>query len=118
MAVPATDAARQAFLTQALMAISDSVLYPAPQIFLLEGFEQRQASVFQVTRAPGQKLVYLGAVLLMLGVFAMLYLRERRLWLWLEPAEGGTALLLAYSSQRQGSDTDAEFERLKGLIAP
>ncbi|MBB5203253.1 cytochrome c biogenesis protein [Inhella inkyongensis] len=116
--VPAADATRQAFLTQALMAISDSVLYPAPQIFLLEGFEQRQASVFQVTRAPGQKLVYLGAVLLMLGVFAMLYLRERRLWLWLEPAEGGTAVLLAYSSQRQGSDTDAEFERLKGLIAP
>jgi cytochrome c biogenesis protein len=37
-----------------------------------------QASVFQVARAPGKKLVYLGAVLLIIGVFAMLYIRERR----------------------------------------
>ena len=119
VAVPAADAARQAFLTQALLSISDSAFYPAAQLFTLERFEQRQASVFQVTRAPGQKLVYLGAVLLMLGVFAMLYLRERRLWLWLAPdGAGGTRVQLAYSSQRQGSDTETEFDRLKSLIQP
>lgn len=119
VAVPANDDARQAFLTQALLSISDSAFYPAGQLFTLERFEQRQASVFQVTRAPGQKLVYLGAVLLMLGIFAMLYLRERRLWLWLAPdGSGGTRVQLAYSSQRQGSDTETEFERLKSLIQP
>lgn len=109
---------RQGFMHQALLSLSDSMFYPAPQLFTLERFEQRQASVFQVTRAPGQKLVYLGAILLILGVFAMLYLRERRLWLWLAPGAGGTQVLLAYSSQRQGSDTETEFGALKDLIQP
>ena len=118
LAVPPPSEARQAFLTQAMLSLSDSVFYPAQHLFTLQGFEQRQASVFQVTRAPGQKLVYLGAVLLMLGVFAMLYIRERRLWLWLAPAETGTQVLLAYSSQRQGSETEREFEQLKTLIQP
>ncbi|MBH9551242.1 cytochrome c biogenesis protein ResB [Inhella sp. 4Y17] len=118
VSTPAEDEARQAFLTQALLSLSDSVFYPGSTLYTLQGFNQRQASVFQVTRAPGQKLVYLGAVLLMLGVFAMLYLRERRLWVWLEPSAAGTQVQLAYSSPRQGSDTDAEFERLKTLIQP
>jgi cytochrome c biogenesis protein len=47
-----------------------------------------QASVFQVARAPGKTLVYLGAVLLIVGVFTMLYIRERRLWIWLEARPG------------------------------
>ena len=34
---------------------------------------------------PGKTLVYLGAVLLIVGVFAMLYIRERRLWIWIAP---------------------------------
>ncbi|MFO1249831.1 MAG: cytochrome c biogenesis protein ResB [Inhella sp.] len=120
VSVPPASEPRQAFLTQALLSLSDSVFYPAQHLFTLQGFEQRQASVFQVTRAPGQKLVYLGAVLLMLGVFAMLYIRERRLWLWLAPgaAGSGTQVLMAYSSQRQGSDTEREFEQLKTLIQP
>ena len=45
-----------------------------------------QASVFQVARAPGKNIVYLGCALLILGVFAMLYIRERRVWVWLAPA--------------------------------
>jgi cytochrome c biogenesis protein len=74
--------------------------------------------VFQVARAPGQTLVYLGAVLLMLGVFAMLYVRERRLWLWLAPQGQGTQLTLALSSSRPGSELDAEFEHLRTALTP
>lgn len=111
---PAADEARQRFMTQAVLSLSDSMLYPAPVLINLAGFEHKQASVFQVARAPGQKLVYLGAILLIVGVFAMLYVRERRLWIWLAPAEGGgTRLLLALSSPRQSLELDAEFERLK-----
>ena len=43
-----------------------------------------QASVFQLTRAPGKKVVYLGSLLLVLGIFSMFYVRERRLWFWLK----------------------------------
>jgi cytochrome c biogenesis protein len=106
----------QAFMTQAVLSLSDSFFYPAPVLFELADFKQVQASVFQVARAPGQKLVYLGAVLLIVGVFAMLYIRERRLWIWLVPAGAGTKITTAMSTTRRTLDADAEFEQLKRQI--
>ena len=114
--------ATQAFMTQAVLSLSDSFFYPAPMIFTLASFNQVQASVFQVTRAPGKTLVYLGAVLLIVGVFSMLYIRERRLWVWLAPAAddtahpGGTKVVAAMSTTRRTLDADAEFETLKKAI--
>ncbi len=106
----------QAFMTQAVLSLSDAMFYPAPIIAQLDDFQQVQASVFQVTRAPGQTLVYLGAVLLIVGVFAMLYVKERRLWLWLEAAPGRseqTRVRMALSSNRDTPDLPVEFEALK-----
>jgi cytochrome c biogenesis protein len=42
--------ATQAFMTQAVLALSDAFVYPAPMAFQLKDFKQVQASVFQVTR--------------------------------------------------------------------
>jgi cytochrome c biogenesis protein len=114
--MPADDKA-QAFMTQAVLSLSDSFFYPAPVLLQLASFDQVQASVFQVARAPGKTLVYLGSVLLIVGVFAMLYVRERRLWVWLahDPA-GGTQLTAAMSTTRRTMDADAEFELLKEAL--
>jgi cytochrome c biogenesis protein len=114
----APDEKTQAFMTQAVLSISDSFAYPAPLLLQLTDFKQVQASVFQVARAPGKTLVYTGAVLLIVGVFAMLYIRERRLWVWLAPADGGTKLLTAMSTTRRTMDADAEFDALKAAIIP
>ncbi|MFN0183898.1 MAG: cytochrome c biogenesis protein ResB [Aquabacterium sp.] len=113
-----SDEATQRFMTQAVLSLSDAAFYPAPLLITLTGFEHVQASVFQVTRAPGQKLVYLGATLLIIGVFAMLYIRERRLWVWLQPAPaGGTRLLAAMSTTRRTLDTDDEFDQLRVVLS-
>ncbi|WP_280152865.1 cytochrome c biogenesis protein ResB [Piscinibacter sp. XHJ-5] len=107
----------QAFMTQAVLALSESYFYPAPVLLELTDFTQKQASVFQVARAPGKTLVYLGAVLLIVGVFAMLYIRERRLWVWISPeADGAAHITTALSSTRRTMDADAEFEWLKQAI--
>ena len=106
----------QAFMTQSVLSLSDSFFYPAPVLFELADFKQVQASVFQVARAPGKKLVYLGAILLIIGVFAMLYIRERRLWVWLTPSASGTKITTALSTTRRTLDADAEFEQLKHQI--
>ncbi|MEO7337978.1 MAG: cytochrome c biogenesis protein ResB [Caldimonas sp.] len=116
------DVKTQAFMTQAVLSLSDSFFYPAPLILELTDFTQVQASVFQVTRAPGKTLVYVGAVLLIVGVFAMLYIRERRLWVWVIRAADdavdrtGTKIVTAMSTTRRTLDADAEFERLKRQI--
>jgi cytochrome c biogenesis protein len=103
-------------MTQAVLALSDSFAYPVPLAFRLQDFQQVQASVFQVTRSPGRSIVYLGCALLILGVFAMLYVRERRLWVWLTPAGAGAQARMALSSNRKVLDVDREFERLKDKL--
>jgi cytochrome c biogenesis protein len=100
-------------MAQAVMALSDTFVYPAPMVFQLKDFQQVQASVFQVTRSPGRNVVYLGCALLILGIFAMLYVRERRLWVWLTPVPEGSEAAMALSSNRQTMDVDREFAKLR-----
>ena len=108
------DEPTMAFMRGAVLALSDVFYYPAPMTFQLKDFEHIQASVFQVARAPGQTIVYLGCVLLIVGVFAMLYVRERRVWVWLSPAgEGAAQASMALSSNRKTMEADQEFETLK-----
>ncbi len=112
------DQKSQGFLTQAVLAISDAHFYPAPVAMLMTDFKQVQASVFQVARAPGKSIVYLGCLLLIVGIFAMLYVRERRLWVWLakRPGETGTEATMAFSVNRKTIDSDREFEHLKDRL--
>lgn len=102
----------QAFMTQSVLGLSDALVYPAPMVLQLADFTQVQASVFQVARAPGKTIVYLGCALLILGVFAMLYVRERRLWIWLAPLDGKTQATMALSTNRKTMDGDREFVQL------
>ncbi len=106
------DADTLGFMTQAVMALSDVQAYPAPLVFALKDFTQVQASVFQVARAPGKKVVYLGCALLILGVFSMLFIRERRLWVWLVPDGAGSRAMMALSTNRKTMDGDREFAQL------
>jgi cytochrome c biogenesis protein len=108
----------QSFMTQSVLSLSDAFFYPAPMSFMLSDFTHIQASVFQVARAPGKTVVYLGCLLLILGVFAMLYVRERRLWVWLAPGEAATHATMALSSNRKTMDGDREFETLKSRLLP
>jgi cytochrome c biogenesis protein len=74
--------------------------------------------VFQLTRAPGKKLVYLGSLLLVLGIFAMFYVRERRLWFWLKDKdEGGATVLMAMSTARRTLDFEKEFAQTRDTVA-
>ncbi|MEY4978322.1 MAG: hypothetical protein RLZZ352_592 [Pseudomonadota bacterium] len=107
----------QRFMALSVVSLSDSFFYPAPMAFKLKGFEHVQASVFQVARAPGQNIVYLGCLLLILGVFAMLYVRERRLWVWLAPQDGlSSQAQMALSSNRKTMESDQEFDVLKSQL--
>ncbi len=134
----AQDGKTQGFMSQMVLSLSDAHHYPAPLAFELKDFTQVQASVFQVARTPGKTIVYLGCAFLILGVFAMLYVRERRVWVWLAPqpahthagasaepghhAEAGHSVpesagsshaTMALSTNRKTMDGDKEFEMLK-----
>jgi cytochrome c biogenesis protein len=106
------------FTQRALNAFSDSLVYDAPMLIALNDYQHIQASVFQVTRSPGKTTVYLGCLLLVLGIFAMLYIPERRVWVWLSHDAQGRprAVRLSASTPRPSLDFDREFEELKTAV--
>lgn len=103
----------------AVGALSDLTMYPSPVLVSMKSFEHVQASVFQVSRAPGMITVYIGCLLLILGVFAMFYVRDRRIWVWLSQDEGqsDTKILAAMTSQKRTLDFNREFERFKQAMS-
>ena len=113
-AQPTADASR--FVQNSINALSDSFLYGSPVYLQLDSFKQVQASVFQLTRAPGKNLVYLGSLLLVVGIFSMFYVRERRLWFWLKDAGTGTSVVMAMSTARKTLDFENEFVRVRDAI--
>ena len=103
-------------IQSSINALSDSFLYGSPVYLQLDSFKQVQASVFQLTRAPGKKVVYLGSLLLVLGIFSMFYVRERRLWFWIKDTDHGTNVVMAMSSARKTFDFDKEFAQTRDAV--
>jgi len=110
----------EVFMQDSLNAISDLFFYEAPFYLQLASFEHREASGLQLTRSPGKNLVYSGSLLLVLGIFAMIYIRERRIWLLIKPNE--RKVLFAMSANRKNRDFDLEFgkyaEHLQQVLEP
>jgi len=106
------DQSTQMFIQDSLGAISDLFFYGTPVYLQMTEFEHREASGLQLTRSPGKNLVYSGSVLLVLGIFAMIYIRERRIWLLVKSRE----VLFAMSANRKNRDFELEFEKLSGQL--
>jgi len=104
------------WLQLATNALSDSVFYGAPVYLQLEEFTEVKASVLQLTRSPGKSIVYLGCLLLVAGVFAMFYIRERRIWVWVRGNGSEAHALMAMSTQRKTLDFEREFADLTAKL--
>lgn len=97
--------ARHRFLLNSFDAYTGLTRFDSPVLLQLGGFKEVKSSGLQMTRSPGQSLVYLGSVLLVLGTVFMFYVREKRAWLLYE--NGGVRF--AMSSGRHGRELDTEF---------
>ena len=104
------------WIQSAVLAFANLPDYPAPVMLTLDSFEQVQASVFQVARSPGMYIVYLGCLFLIIGVFSMFYIRDRRVWVWIRPHNQGSSVMAAMTSQRRNMDFNLEFDRLKAAF--
>ena len=106
------------FLQLASNALSDAFFYNAPVYLQLKSYDEIKASVLQVTRSPGKKIVYLGCLFLVMGIFSMFYIRERRVWVWLKDQHDPTSshAIFAMSTQRKTMDFDKEFVELKTAL--
>lgn len=96
------------FIQDSLNSLSDLFFYGTPFYLQLTDYQHREASGLQLTRSPGKNLVYTGSVLLVLGIFAMIYVRERRIWLLVK---SNNQVLFSMSSNRKNRDLDIEFAK-------
>ena len=101
------------FIRDSLNSISDVFFYGAPVYLQLANYDEVKATGLQLTRSPGKNIVYGGSALLILGVFSMFYIRERRLWLLIK----SNSVLFAMSSNRKTLDFDHEFAKHQQDIA-
>src|SRR5512139_68279 len=102
---PKADDATGWLVRDTLNSMSDMFVYGAPVYLQLMHYDEVKASGFQLTRSPGKNVVYFGSLLLTLGVFFMLFVRERRVWLLIKPGHA----LLAMSSAKHTIDFEKEF---------
>ncbi|MCK5662636.1 MAG: cytochrome c biogenesis protein ResB, partial [Thiotrichaceae bacterium] len=100
--------------------------YNAPFFLQIKSFEHKEASGFQITKSPGKDLVYLGCVLLCIGIVLMFYVAHKRIWIIIEPyslndltegkAESGSQIIAAGSGDRHQKEFALEFQALSQLL--
>ncbi|MCK5662734.1 MAG: cytochrome c biogenesis protein ResB, partial [Thiotrichaceae bacterium] len=95
--------------------------YSSPVYIQIKSFEHKEASGFQITKAPGKDLVYLGCILLCIGIILMFYVAHKRIWIIIEPYELGSEqygakLIVAGSGDRHQKEFAREFQAFSKLI--
>jgi len=104
----------QKFFEDALDVITVIPNYGSPIFVAPKSFEHIQSTGLEITRAPGMFWVYLGSVMLTVGIFMLFYIHFRRLWVLIRPArseEDGerNQLIVAGSDARKNIDFDEVF---------
>ena len=105
--------ADQQFFEDAMTNLAGISKYGSPFYVQLESFNHRESSGLQITRSPGQNIVYLGCVMLIAGIFMMFYIMPQRIWLMAKPVGGKLQLILAGSGLRNKEDFSKHFSDLE-----
>lgn len=92
--------------------------YDAPFYLQLKSFEHKQSSGFQITKAPGKDLVYLGCIMLCVGIVLMFYVAHKRIWVIIESSASndGSQILVAGSGDRHQKEFVREFQALSQIL--
>ena len=69
-------------------------------------------SGLQVRKDPGAPLVYIGCIMMILGIFVTFFFTHRRIWVYLLPQGNKTQVIIGGYSKRYREDLKREIERL------
>lgn len=98
------------WLENAINALNGLSVYGAPFYVEMTQFEHRESTGLQIAKTPGKAIVYFGSTLLMIGVFLLFYVHQRRLWLSVRRGEHGRQhVVFAGVPERAVAEFDREF---------
>jgi cytochrome c biogenesis protein len=75
-----------------------------------------QYTGLQVRKDPGVGLVYLGCILLALGLYITFFMSHRRIWVNVSEEKGATKILIGASANRNRASFERKIERLVGVL--
>ncbi|GKT11449.1 MAG: cytochrome c biogenesis protein [Thiomicrorhabdus sp.] len=104
----------------ALRALTSLSKYGPPMYFEIENFVQIQSTGLQITKSPGKDIVYFGSAMLIIGVFFLFYVRQRRVWIHIKPTKESESdqvsskseVTMAAKDNRNLPETKNEFDGL------
>ena len=104
------------FFRDSVLALSALPFYQSPFYLELKNFEHKEATGLQITRTPGKIYVYIGFAMLITGVFLLLYVSHRRVWVILERHGNNTQLLIAGNANRHKTEFSKKFDEMISII--
>ena len=104
------------FLQDSIDVVGAISNYGSPVYMELTDYEHVQASGLQVTKSPGKPIVYTGCAFLIIGVFLLFYLPQRRFWILLKTSGQGTKILLAGMGNRNPREFDTMFTQVSAVL--
>ncbi|WP_081696371.1 cytochrome c biogenesis protein ResB [Thiomicrorhabdus sp. Kp2] len=101
----------------ALNTISGLSVYGPPMYFEIENFKHIEATGLQITKSPGKDVVYFGSAMLIIGVFFLFYVRQRRTWIHIQSKNNddeteGLEVTIASKDNKDLPETTKEFESI------
>ncbi|MDX1348039.1 MAG: cytochrome c biogenesis protein ResB [Thiomicrorhabdus chilensis] len=101
----------------ALNAFNGLSRYGPPMYFELKSFKQIQATGLQITKSPGKDVVYFGSAMLIIGVFFLFYVRQKRIWIHIQPNDehennDSVEITVAGKDNKPLPETEIEFNEL------
>jgi cytochrome c biogenesis protein len=94
----------------AITVINSLPSYGPPLFFDLASFKQIESTGLQITKSPGKDIVYFGSALLIIGVFFLFYVRQKRIWLVY--SETDKKLTIAGKDTKELPEVAKEFEHV------
>ncbi len=94
----------------AITVITSLPNYGPPLFFDLKSFKQIESTGLQITKSPGKDIVYFGSALLIIGVFFLFYVRQKRIWLVY--SETDKTLTIAGKDTKELPEVAKEFEHV------
>jgi cytochrome c biogenesis protein len=73
-----------------------------------------QYTGLQVRKDPGVGIVYLGCILMALGLYITFFMSHRRIWVNLAEEKGATKILIGASANKNRASLEKKIERLAG----
>ncbi|WP_373018534.1 cytochrome c biogenesis protein ResB [Thiomicrorhabdus sp.] len=107
----------------ALNALNSLPHFGPPMYFEMKSFKQIQATGLQITKSPGKDVVYFGSAMLIIGVFFLFYVRQKRIWVNIRSKQSddsneakSTEITVAGRDKKPLPETETEFNALVEAI--